>query len=95
MNIISWNLRGLDRPCKWFLVKEFLGIHCTSIYYLQESKQAKTPRLPRDLWGGKPRLVLLHSIYGLCWWLDHRVEQCHFYKTSDSSGHLMPNCEIY
>ncbi|KAH7682447.1 DNase I-like protein [Dioscorea alata] len=38
MNIISWNVRGLGRPSKRFLVKDFLLLHHVDIVCLQESK---------------------------------------------------------
>lgn len=41
MNIISWNVRGLGRPAKRFLVKDFLEIHCSDVCCIQESKLAE------------------------------------------------------
>lgn len=38
MNIVSWNVRGLGRPVKRFLVKDFLGLHLADVCCLQESK---------------------------------------------------------
>lgn len=38
MNIISWNVRGLGKPAKRFLVKDFLNMHFADICCLQESK---------------------------------------------------------
>lgn len=38
MNIVSWNVRGLGMPSKWFLVKDFLQLHHADICCLQESK---------------------------------------------------------
>lgn len=38
MNIISWNVRGLGRPSKRFLVKVFLNLHFAKVCCLQESK---------------------------------------------------------
>lgn len=38
MNIISWNVRGLGRPTKRFLVKDFLNLHFVDVCCLQESK---------------------------------------------------------
>ncbi|KAH7661183.1 Exodeoxyribonuclease III protein [Dioscorea alata] len=38
MNIINWNVRGLGRPSKRFLVKDFLFLHHADIVCLQESK---------------------------------------------------------
>lgn len=38
MNIISWNVRGMGRPAKCFLVKDFLNLHFTDVCCLQESK---------------------------------------------------------
>ncbi|KAH7666030.1 Exodeoxyribonuclease III protein [Dioscorea alata] len=38
MNIISWNIRGLGRPAKRFLVKNFLSLHFADVCCLQESK---------------------------------------------------------
>lgn len=38
MNIINWNVRGLGRPSKRFLVKDFLNIHFAEVCCLQETK---------------------------------------------------------
>lgn len=38
MNIITCSVRGLGRPLKKFLVKEFLDIYCAYVRYLQQSK---------------------------------------------------------
>lgn len=38
MNIISWNVRGLGRPAKRFLVRDFLNLHFADVCCLQESK---------------------------------------------------------
>lgn len=38
MNIITWNVRGLGRSAKRFLVKDFLSIHHVEVCCLQESK---------------------------------------------------------
>ncbi|KAH7692263.1 RNA-directed DNA polymerase protein [Dioscorea alata] len=38
MNLITWNVRGLCRPAKRFLVRDFLNIHCSDVCCLQESK---------------------------------------------------------
>lgn len=38
MNFITWNVRGLGKPAKGFLVKDFLNLHFTDICCLQESK---------------------------------------------------------
>lgn len=38
MNIISWNVRGLGRPAKRFLVKDFLNLHFADVCCLQETK---------------------------------------------------------
>lgn len=38
MNIINWNVRGLGRPAKRFLVKDFLNIHFADVCCLQETK---------------------------------------------------------
>lgn len=40
MNIVSWNVRGLGRPAKRFLVKDFLSLHHAEVCCLQESKLA-------------------------------------------------------
>lgn len=37
MNIITWNVRGLDR-LRDFLVRDFLSLHCVDVCCLQESK---------------------------------------------------------
>lgn len=38
MNVISWNVRGLGRPAKHFLVKDFFALHFADVCCLQESK---------------------------------------------------------
>lgn len=38
MNIVTWNVRGLGRPAKWFLVKDFLNLHFAEVCCLKESK---------------------------------------------------------
>lgn len=38
MNIVSWNVRGLERPSKCFLVKNFLQLHHADICCIQETK---------------------------------------------------------
>lgn len=38
MNVITRNVRGLGRPAKCFLVKDFLNLHFADVYCLQESK---------------------------------------------------------
>lgn len=38
MNIINYNLRGLGRPGKRFLIKYFLNLHFADVCCLQESK---------------------------------------------------------
>lgn len=43
MNIISWNVRGLGRPAKRFLVKDFLNLYFVNVCCLQESKLEKVP----------------------------------------------------
>lgn len=43
MNIISWNVRGLRRPAKRFLVKDFLNLHFVDVCCLQESKLEEVP----------------------------------------------------
>lgn len=45
MNIISWNVRGLGRPSKRFLVKDFLNLHFAKVCCLQESKLNKVSPL--------------------------------------------------
>lgn len=54
MNIISWNVRGLGRPAKRFLVKDFLLLHCAEVCCLQESKLADFPNaIWREVGGSK------------------------------------------
>lgn len=48
MNIVSWNVRGLGKPAKRFLVKDFLNLHFVVVCYLQESK---LELVSRALWG--------------------------------------------
>ncbi|KAH7685642.1 DNase I-like protein [Dioscorea alata] len=38
MNIVSWNVRGLGRSAKRFLVKDLLSLHLADVCCLQESK---------------------------------------------------------
>lgn len=38
MNVITWNVRGLGKPAKRFLVKDFLNLHFANVCCLQESK---------------------------------------------------------
>ncbi|KAH7690240.1 Exodeoxyribonuclease III protein [Dioscorea alata] len=38
MNIVSWNVRGLERSAKQFLVKDFLALHFADLCCLQEYK---------------------------------------------------------
>lgn len=38
MNIITWNVRGLGKPAKRFLVKDFINMHFAEVCCLQESK---------------------------------------------------------
>lgn len=38
MNIVTWNVRGLGRPAKRFLVKDFLNLHFADVCCIQESK---------------------------------------------------------
>lgn len=38
MNIINRNVRGLGRPAKRFLVKDFLHLHYADVCCLQETK---------------------------------------------------------
>ncbi|KAH7665964.1 DNase I-like protein [Dioscorea alata] len=55
MNIISWNARGLGRPAKRFLVKDFLNMHFVDVCCLQESKlEDISSMLWRDI--GRSRL---------------------------------------
>ncbi|KAH7686141.1 DNase I-like protein [Dioscorea alata] len=54
MNIISWNVRGLGRPAKRFLVRDFLLLHCAKVCCLQESKLEELPNaIWRDVGGHK------------------------------------------
>ncbi|KAH7662798.1 DNase I-like protein [Dioscorea alata] len=47
MNIITWNVRGLGRPAKRFLVRDFLNLHFVDVCCLQESK---LDVLSQNLW---------------------------------------------
>ncbi|KAH7677250.1 DNase I-like protein [Dioscorea alata] len=38
MNNITWNVRGLGKPAKRFLVRDFLSLHFVDVCCLQESK---------------------------------------------------------
>lgn len=38
INIVNWNVRGLGRPAKRFLVKNFLNLYFAEVCCLQESK---------------------------------------------------------
>lgn len=38
MNIINWNVRGLGRQAKRYIVKDFLDLHKGGIVYIQELK---------------------------------------------------------
>lgn len=55
MNIVSWNVRGLGKPAKRFLVRDFLNLHFAEVCCLQESKLELVSQL---LWCeiGGPRL---------------------------------------
>lgn len=54
MNIINWNVRGLGRPSKRFLVKDFLQLHHADIYCIQESKLSTTdPTIWRSVGGSR------------------------------------------
>ena len=74
MNIITWNVRGLGRSSKRFLLKDFFQIHCADICCIQESKLTK---LPQSIWreiGGtrldKLAFIPSHGSAGgmiICW----------------------------
>ncbi|KAH7692001.1 RNA-directed DNA polymerase protein [Dioscorea alata] len=54
MNIVSWNVRGLGRPAKRYLVKDFLNLHFADICCLQESKlEIITENIWRDIGGAR------------------------------------------
>lgn len=54
MNIITWNVTGLGRPAKRFLVKDFLNLHFADVCYLQESKLEEiSPALWRKIGGSR------------------------------------------
>ncbi|KAH7672068.1 RNA-directed DNA polymerase protein [Dioscorea alata] len=54
MNLITWNVRGLGRPAKRFLVKDFLLLHFADVCCLQESKlEEVSPVTWRELGGGR------------------------------------------
>lgn len=44
MNVITWNVRGLGRLAKWFLVKDFLNLHFADVCCLQETKLAEVSK---------------------------------------------------
>ncbi|KAH7666018.1 Exodeoxyribonuclease III protein [Dioscorea alata] len=48
MNIITWNVRGLRRPAKRFLVRNFLNLHFADVCCLQE---LKLEAISQSLWG--------------------------------------------
>ncbi|KAH7662169.1 Exodeoxyribonuclease III protein [Dioscorea alata] len=53
MNLITWNVRGLGRPAKRFLVKDFLLLHFADVCCLQESKLEEiSPTIWREIGGG-------------------------------------------
>ncbi|KAH7689113.1 DNase I-like protein [Dioscorea alata] len=47
LNIITWNVRGLGRPNKRFLVKNFFDLHQADVCCIQESKLAY---LTQSIW---------------------------------------------
>ncbi|KAH7657855.1 DNase I-like protein [Dioscorea alata] len=54
MNLITWNVRGLGRPAKRFLVKDFLLMHFADLCCLQESKlEGISPSIWREIGGGR------------------------------------------
>ncbi|KAH7690196.1 DNase I-like protein [Dioscorea alata] len=54
MNIITWNVRGLGRPAKRFLVRDFLNLHFADVCCLQESKlEVISQSLWREIGGTK------------------------------------------
>ncbi|KAH7688393.1 Exodeoxyribonuclease III protein [Dioscorea alata] len=54
MNIITWNVRGLGRPAKRFLVRDFLNLHFADVCCLQESKlESISQTLWREIGGSK------------------------------------------
>ncbi|KAH7690481.1 RNA-directed DNA polymerase protein [Dioscorea alata] len=54
MNLITWNVRGLGRPSKRFLVKDFLHLHFADVCCLQESKLEEiSPSIWREVGGGR------------------------------------------
>ncbi|KAH7656136.1 Exodeoxyribonuclease III protein [Dioscorea alata] len=55
MNLVTWNVKGLGRPAKRFLVKDFLNLHITDVCCLQESKLEDIPAWTWKKIGG-PRL---------------------------------------
>lgn len=76
MNIISWNIRGLGRPEKCFLVRDFLNLHFVGVCCLQESKLEDISRIMWKEIGG-PRLdqfAFLPSV-GTAWRYNCRLEQ--------------------
>lgn len=53
-NIITWNVRGLGKPSKRFLVKNFLELHLADVCCFQESKLSDLNQsIWRDIGGGR------------------------------------------
>lgn len=53
MNVITWNVRGLGKSAKRFLVKDFLNLHYAEVCCLQESKlELVSPASWREISGG-------------------------------------------
>lgn len=40
MNIVSWNVRGLGRPAKRYIVSDFLELYKVNVVCIKESKLA-------------------------------------------------------
>lgn len=73
MNIISWNVKGLGRPEKRFLLKDFLALHHAEVCCLQESKlEAISPIVWKEIGGSKLDQFVLALHHADCW-----VEWCH------------------
>jgi len=84
MNIITWNVRGLGRPAKRFLVKDFLLLHCAEVCCLQESKLPDLPALTwREIGGPVLDCSAFLPARGSSGGDDHWMEQLSFRGEGD------------
>lgn len=52
LNICSWNVRGLGKEEKWWVVKDLVRRWKVNVFSLQETKlQFINRKMRRDLWG--------------------------------------------